>query len=770
MITKKSTLLDAIKVPTDPFPGLRPFEFEESHLFFGRDGQVEKLIDKLSRPRFVAVTGTSGSGKSSLVRAGLLPALRSGLLKEAGSKWRIAVMRPGNDPIGNLAKVLNDPGVFGSDDPQNVSIQIAVAQATLRRGRRGLVEVACQNALPENENLLVVVDQFEELFRFAREAGRKTKEESDSYQNDAAAFVKLLLEARLQREANIYIVLTMRSDFLGDCAAFWDLPEAVNESQYLIPRLTREQLRESITGPITLVGGDITGRLVTQLLNDMEGNPEQDQLPVMQHLLMCVWNESKAKKLGTHREVHTGKALDLCCYESVGGMSDALSRHADLAFDDLPDQRHRDVAERMFKALTEKGSDNREIRRPIVLSELVEVTGSTEAEVITVIEVFRKQGRSFLMPPVPNPLDAKSLIDISHESLIRKWARLKEWVEDESRSARIYRRLAETAMLYKEGGAGLWRNPDLGVALAWRKKSEPNAYWARRYHPEFESAMEFLEKSRRRLRSRFVGFGLLGLAVIALLLTFGVIQARNAGLRAKTAEAEKFRRDAEEKAAEAQKQSIIAQTKTDEANFQAGVATSNGEKLAEQLKKTDSALKKAETERKKAESAIVQERKAHQLAIAAEEAALKAAKESAAATKAVLELASTVLDGLKPEAQALARQLILKAREKGINIRLIAGYRSTDAQKALYDQGRSTSGPVVTMAKVTTHSTGLAFDIAIERDGKLDFYGPEFDIVGPIGEQLGLIWGGSWTSLKDKPHFQTKNAFDELKKLREGNQ
>src|ERR1043165_617376 len=625
MITKKSTLLDAIKAPTDPFPGLRPFEFEEIHLFFGRDGQVGKLIDKLSHPRFVAVTGTSGSGKSSLVRAGLLPALRSGLLRDAGSKCRIAVMRRGNDPIGNLAKVLNDPGVFGSDDPQNVSIQIAVAQATLRRGRRGLVEVACQNALPENENLLVVVDQFEELFRFAREAGRKTKEESDSYQNDAAAFVKLLLEARLQREANIYIVLTMRSDFLGDCAAFWDLPEAVNESQYLIPRLTRDQLRESITGPITLVGGDITGRLVTQLLNDMEANPEQDQLPVLQHLLMCVWNESKEKKLSVqvpasdaqtpvtrpHREVHTGNAIDLCCYESVGGMSDALSRHADYAFDDLPDQRHRDVAERMFKALTEKGSDNREIRRPIVLSELVEVTGSTEAEVITVIEVFRRQGRSFLMPPVPNPLEAKSLIDISHESLIRKWARLKEWVDDESRSARIYRRLSETAMLYKEGGAGLWRNPDLGVALAWRKKSEPNAHWARRYHPEFESAMEFLEKSRRRLRSRFVGFGLLGLAVIALLSTFGVIQARNAGLRAKTEEANAFRRIAEERANEAQMQSVLAQVKTNEANFQAGVATSNGEKLAEQLQKTDSALKKAETEKKKAELAVVQERKAN---------------------------------------------------------------------------------------------------------------------------------------------------------------
>src|SRR5258707_11557984 len=98
-------------------------------------------------------------------------------------------MRPGNDPIGNLARALNEPEIFGSDEPDNVAIQTAVAETTLRRGSLGLIEVVRQNAMPKTENLLVVVDQFEELFRFAREAKRKTKAESDSYQNDAAAFV-----------------------------------------------------------------------------------------------------------------------------------------------------------------------------------------------------------------------------------------------------------------------------------------------------------------------------------------------------------------------------------------------------------------------------------------------------------------------------------------------------------------------------------------------------------------------------------------------------
>jgi hypothetical protein len=481
MTIKGASLLQAIKVPPSPFPGLRPFEFNESHLFFGRDGQVEKLIDKLANTRFLAVVGTSGSGKSSLVRAGLMPALVGGMMSSAGSKWRIALMRPSNDPIRNLTLALNQPDVFGSDDPESAAIQIVVTETTLRLGSRGLVETVLQNAMPEHESLLVVVDQFEELFRFAREASRKSKDESERYQNDAAAFVKLLLEAQGQRKANIFVVLTMRSDFLGDCAQFWDLPQAINESQYLVPRLTRDELREVITGPVALGGREIARRLVTQLLNDI--GDDQDQLPILQHLLMRVWDENKEVALVTkggherirdsHNEVHDGKAIDLCCYEAVGGMVEALSRHADEAYTELPDDRHRLIAEKLLKALTEKGDDNREIRRPVTIGEICAIAQASATEVKTVIETFRLPGRSFLMPPVGTPLDDNSLIDISHEGLIRGWLRLREWVDEEARSARVYRRLAETAELNLEGKAGLWGDPDLQLALTWQAKKQP---------------------------------------------------------------------------------------------------------------------------------------------------------------------------------------------------------------------------------------------------------------------------------------------------------
>ena len=484
--------------PTNPFPGLRPFDFEESHLFFGRDGQSEQLISKLGATHFLAAVGTSGSGKSSLVRAGLMPALLGGFMTSAGSNWRIAVMRPGNDPIGNLARALNSPEVFGSDIPENAALQIALTEASLLRGSRGLVDAVRQVMIAGNENLLVLVDQFEEIFRFARVA------ETQEYRDEAAAFVKLLLEAAKQREIPIYVALTMRSDYLGDCSQFWGLPEAINESQYLIPRLTRDQLKEAITGPISVAHGNITPRLVARLLNDVGDN--QDQLPVLQHLLMRMWDEWEKQALTLehvedgktitvqHRKVHTEGAIDLCCYEAVGGMANALSRHADEALNELSGPRSQSVAERLFKALTEKGSDNREIRRPLTLGVLCAVAEADESEVINVIETFRRPGRSFLMTPV-GALSSESLIDISHESLIRAWTRLKEWVDDESGCARIYRRLADTAVLESEGEAGLWRDPDLQIALAWREESRPNKVWAQRYHPDFDRAMDFLERS-----------------------------------------------------------------------------------------------------------------------------------------------------------------------------------------------------------------------------------------------------------------------------------
>jgi tetratricopeptide (TPR) repeat protein len=466
----------------NPFPGLRPFETDEYRLFFGREGQSDALIARLQRSHFLAVVGTSGSGKSSLVRAGLLPALRGGLMAGAGSGWRIAIMRPGSDPIGNLAAALAEKDMLleagGGLPPAEAE---AVIEATLRRGSLGLVEVAKQSRLNEDEKLLVVVDQFEELFRF-REA-----RPASSTGDDASAFVKLLLEASQQHEFSIYVVPTMRSDFLGDCAQFQGLPEAINDGQYLIPRMTRDERRFAITGPVGVTRGKITEPLVNRLMNDVGDNP--DQLPILQHALMRTWDH-----WARHRQ--NGEPIGLEHYEAVGTMADALSEHADEAYNELPNERSRQIAEILFKALTERGVHNREVRRPTRMKDICEIADATAAEVTSVIDVFRGGGRSFLMPPAGVALTPDTVIDISHESLIRNWLRLKGWVKEEAESARIYRRLAEAALDYRGGAGGLLDDVTLQYVLTWREKAQPDRTWAARYHQDFPGVMSYLEESR----------------------------------------------------------------------------------------------------------------------------------------------------------------------------------------------------------------------------------------------------------------------------------
>jgi hypothetical protein len=299
--------------------------------------------------------------------------------------------------------------------------------------------------------------------------------------------VKLLLEAAKQSQTAIYVVLTMRSDYLGDCAQFRDLPEAINDGQYLIPRMTRGERREAITGPVAVGGAQMTPRLVNRLLNDVGDNP--DQLPILQHALMRTWDYWAQH----HKD---GEPIDVPHYEAIGGMEQALSLHADEAYHELLTPRSRTIAEKLFKALTEKGEDNREIRRPIFLRDAGALAGAQESEVAAIVEIFRRPGRTFLMPPAEVKLHAGTLIDISHESLIRNWERLRKWVDEEAQSAQIYRRLAETATLYQQGKAGLWRDPDLQIALEWQKQNRPNDVWAQRYFPQFSSAIKFLEKSQ----------------------------------------------------------------------------------------------------------------------------------------------------------------------------------------------------------------------------------------------------------------------------------
>jgi tetratricopeptide (TPR) repeat protein/energy-coupling factor transporter ATP-binding protein EcfA2 len=465
----------------NPFPGLRPFEPDEDYLFFGREKEIDELLRRLRSNRFLSVVGTSGSGKSSLVRCGLIPSLYSGFMLNAGSSWRVATFRPGEDPIGHLAASLNQAGVLGTDGDLADTNRMLL-ETTLRRSTLGLVDAVRQARIPPSDNLLVIVDQFEELFRFRR------SRQIENSRDEAVAFVKLLLEAAAQKEVPVYVVLTMRSDFIGDCMEYPGLPEAVNAGQYLVPRMTRDELRSAITGPVAVGGGAIAPRLVQRLLNDL--GDEQDQLPVLQHALMRTWD---------HWERHRSpiEPTDVADYEAVGTLRQALSLHAEEAYLETGSDTNRKITERLFKALTDTFSDPRGIRRPASVKELAAICEAPEHEVIRVIEVFRQPGRSFLMPPATVTLGSRSIIDLSHESLMRCWTRLVTWTGEEAVQAATYFRLSQAASWFEQGTTGLWRNPELEIGLRWKRREGATAAWAERYDSSFVRAMEFLDRSEQ---------------------------------------------------------------------------------------------------------------------------------------------------------------------------------------------------------------------------------------------------------------------------------
>jgi WD40 repeat protein len=518
-VTNGATLT-LISRAAGPYPGLRPFDDDEAEIFFGRETQTDQLLEKLQRSHFIAVVGPSGCGKSSLVRAGMIPALESGFLADTGTGWRIAEMRPSDQPLARLADALLQRSGLGPEHGSDAS-EVAIVRAMLRRGPLGILEILGETPLPKNSNLLLLVDQFEEIFRFRKQGSA----------DEADAFVALLLATVAQREAPVYIVITMRSDFLGDCALFAGLPEAINDGQYLTPRLTREQIRAAITGPARVFGSEVEPALVTRLLNEI--GPEPDQLPLLQHVLMRMWTRVQG---GTRPDDPTGPTVvtpgppvvRIEDYEAVGTLSEALSRHADRMLASLT-ERQQWITRVMLTRLTERSGDKRDTRRPTRLGDVAAVAGVSDEEVVAVVEPLRGQGCSFLTPPPPVPLRPSTVLDIGHESLIREWHQLADWVEAEATAATRYRRLAERAELHAKGEAGLMTERELELTLEWHDEWRPTAAWAARYHPGFEAGEAFLNASRAardaaaraKARSRMFRMAAIAASVVLVAGMFG---------------------------------------------------------------------------------------------------------------------------------------------------------------------------------------------------------------------------------------------------------
>ena len=623
-----------------PYPGLRSFAREEADVFFGRDRCISGMTETLQDTRFLAVLGPSGSGKSSLVRSGLFMHLEAGLARKAGSRWTfLDIKHPRTTPFTELARLTLEserPGPLSGAAPEPARAEVEERRKSLSRDPFSLVRwwTGRPDRHPE-ENLLLLVDQFEELFGYS----------TDRERNEVEAFIDLLLESAGQDKVPVYVVITMRSEFLGGCSLFPGLAEQINASLSLTPRMTREECREAITGPA--FGGDLVLEdvLVTAILNDMnslarfdepgeEGEADSeapeisqadliarraDQLPLMQHVLNWMWN---IQAHGPDARPGEPIRLTLEQYLALGRLRGAMNLHAD---DVMAGTGDPEAVARIFRARTDQptvatsgSAESSAVRRRRTVAQLAEEADVHPDRVRAIVDAYRAEGVSMLNPdPETYPkLEDGDEVDISHESLIRQWGALRGWIREEGEAGRSWQELLRDV----EKGT-LLTGLDLAERRGWWDRAQPHAGWAERYSGRFGEVDEVMKSSIRRdqrrkaLRRAFAGSAVV-LAIASYFWAADNVRAQReaedkvelARLAVKESEAlaaraDRVREKAESEAADARKQRAAARREAEEAKRAADAAKIAAAAAARQVQ-----LASVQVSRARAEGAAIKQR------------------------------------------------------------------------------------------------------------------------------------------------------------------
>jgi WD40 repeat protein/energy-coupling factor transporter ATP-binding protein EcfA2 len=476
----------------EPYPGLRPFRKDESDIFFGRDDHIGEMIAKLSERHFLCVTGSSGCGKSSLAKTGLMNHLEAGFLAGRGSDWIFCDLTPGDHPINTLfrkiaeAIVAEVPSEGGASVAERCEqIREFLKNHIIRQRRTSDLNKALDLIAGVGDRpIMILVDQFEELFRYARSGSEA-----------AVDFVDILLNT-VAAQRNVYIVITIRTDELEKCSRYPGLTGMINDSQFLTPVLDRYQIQEAIEGPISLWNGSISPELSTWLLNCLE--EELDKLPLMQHALRVLYAEKTSSggpgnvtiDLDDFRRVFKlPPDLDLFSAEGRIALRRSLSDRLTERYNTLED-RLKAPAARAFCALTAIESRTRDIRQPQELGTLAKIINVSVEDTRTIVCAFSTGDEAYLRC---NPdLAEDDTVDVTHECILRLWVPLQaEWLVEEKRSAEDIVSLARLARDWSSGSGNILsrafsKSHTWETYHKWFDKIGDSRAWAIRYLGSFD--------------------------------------------------------------------------------------------------------------------------------------------------------------------------------------------------------------------------------------------------------------------------------------------
>jgi DNA-binding SARP family transcriptional activator/WD40 repeat protein len=496
----QTTGIKTFLIADNPYKGLRAFEEADRADFFGREMLTAHLIDRLHAGRFLALVGPSGSGKSSVVRAGLVPALRRGALP-GSERWRIVEMFPGAYPLEELEAALLKVG----DHPP------ATLLDQLEDGERGLLR-AVKRILPRDDSeLVLVLDQLEEVFTLVDDDEQRTH------------FLSIIERAVADPRSRLRVVTTLRADFYDRPLLYSGFAELMRDYVEAVVPLLPSELERAISGPGERVGAGLEPGLLPELIADVADEP--GALPLLQYALTELY------------ERRDGNILTRDAYRAIGGVSGALAGRADELYSGLS-ALAQDAARQLFLRLVALGEGTEDTRRRVDRGELdsIEVDQGAMAEAI---DAF---GSSRLLSFDRDPRTGKPTIEVAHEALLREWVRLRRWIDAAREDVRRHRRLLAAASEWADSDRDvsfLLRGGHLAQFESWSEESGVARTGLEREFVDASSAegrREQLRQQRenRRLKTLLAVVGvLLALAVVAGVVAF--LQRRSADHQARIA-------------------------------------------------------------------------------------------------------------------------------------------------------------------------------------------------------------------------------------------
>lgn len=445
--------------PRNPFKGLQPFGEADAADFFGREALTARLTARLAEPteqaRFLAVVGPSGSGKSSVVRAGLIPRLRDGALP-GSERWFVVEMHPGSQPFEELAEALLR---VADRRPRDLVRELA-------RDREGLLRAAGELLPGEDGELLLVVDQFEELFT------------QTSSEEQRAAFLDALSRAVSTPRSRLRVVTTLRADFFDRPLLYRVFGDLLAERTEAVTPLSADELGRAIVGPAEGVGLSLEPALVAEIVGDTAQAP--GSLPLLQYALSELF------------ERRQGSTLTLESYRAIGGVPGAVARRADQLVARL-DRAGREAARQVFlRLVTVSEEGTADVRRRVLRAEL-DALDLPAGSVRRVLDLF---GRHRLVSFDGDPISRGPTVEVAHEALLREWARLRGWIESAWEDVVMHRRLAAAVGEWQSAGRDasfLLRGSRLDLFERWAAVSAMSLTAEERDHLQASAAVRSAE-------------------------------------------------------------------------------------------------------------------------------------------------------------------------------------------------------------------------------------------------------------------------------------